>query len=308
MKFIVISHLHGDHCDGIVELAKEYTNAQLYISQINLLESFRNLIKFQHPNLKFSGWTKGQKLYEYLSSNHNRSIIGLQEGDKLDLGPEIQLNVLYPSAECIDHFDSYYKTELDLLTQKVGDIENKKNNNAAEYIKIDFSENFNAHSVVIETITENCNTFYPADLEFEKERGLDYVIEKLNSAGRKFNIIKAPHHGSKTSFDKAKWEQILVHPFKNQIFKLTCWKIGSYFLPEKKIIDSMSKITENIFCTGVSERKTASIKNSTKKYYNNPNLNFSVAAHNYGQIGINCREAEFKIDIDKPAVHYTELF
>ena len=288
---------------------KVYTKAQLYISQINLLETFRNLVKFQHPNLKFSGWTKGQKLYEYLSANPSRLIEGLQEGDSIPFAADIKLNVLYPSKECIKHFDNEYKTKLNKLTQKVSDIELRKDPNSSRVITIDFSKNFNSHSVVIEAISDEYASIYLADLEFEKERGLDYVLDKGKDDGKEFNVFKVPHHGSKTSFDKTKWEQVLAKPYDEQFLKLTCWKKGLKFLPEEKVVSEMSKITNNIFCTGIPQNSTVKIENATKKYYNNASLSFSVAAHNYGRISIDysISDKKLNLDIHKPAVHFSEL-
>jgi len=160
VKFILISHLHGDHCDGVVDLIKNYPLAKLYISQINLLKSFRTLIKFQHPNLKFSGWTKGQKLFKYLSDNPDRQIEGLTEGDEIFFTDDIQLNVLYPSQDCINYFDKFYKEKLDKITSKVKDIESRKNSNLPKVLDIDFSNNFNDHSVVIEALSNEFNSIY----------------------------------------------------------------------------------------------------------------------------------------------------
>jgi len=309
IKFILISHLHGDHCDGVVDLIKSYPSAELYISGVNLLESFRNLMKFQHPNLKFSGWTKGRKLFEYLSKNPKRLIEGLEEGKKINFTSDIQLNILYPSQDCIKHFDKFYKKELDKLTSKVADIESKKDLNSPKVLKIDFSKNFNDHSVVVEAISKEFNSIYLADLQFEKERGLKYVLKKASNEEKQYNVFKVPHHGSRTSFDKNQWEGVLANPYKDQILKLSCWKKGSEYLPKRNIVERMLEITEHIFCTGIPERETVKINNPTKKYYNNPHLKFSVAAHKYGSISINYNNTLKKLDLNlnAPAVHVSEL-
>jgi len=309
VKFILISHLHGDHCDGVVDLIKNYPLAKLYISQINLLKSFRTLIKFQHPNLKFSGWTKGQKLFKYLSDNPDRQIEGLTEGDEIFFTDDIQLNVLYPSQDCINYFDKFYKEKLDKITSKVKDIESRKNSNLPKVLDIDFSNNFNDHSVVIEALSNEFNSIYLADLEFQKKRGLGYVLRKASEKNKQYNVFKVPHHGSKTSFDINKWEGVLVKPLEEQILKLTCWKKGVNFLPEPDIVKQMLGITEHIFCTGIPQRETVKINNKTKKYYNNPKLKFSIATHDYGEITVQYDYQYEKLDLNirNPAIHISEL-
>lgn len=310
VKFIVISHLHGDHCDGIVDLIKEYPDSALYISEINLLESFRNIIKFQHPNLKFSGWTKGQKLYKYLSENPRKKIQGLKEGDSINFTPSTRLNILYPSEECINFFDESYKNQLDDLTKRVSKIETNEDLNPSQIIKINLAKNFNEHSVVIEALGKAYNSIYLADLEFQKEMGLEYVLKKASQKGNKYNIFKVPHHGSKTSFNKNLWESVLASPLNDQFLKLSCWKKGQKHLPEKNIVDDMLLITQNIFCTGIPEMKTPKIKNSTKKFYENINLKFKTSTHKYGSVSLiqNISSNKLEIDIRSPAVHVSELF
>ena len=233
----------------------------------------------------------------------------MKEGDSIPFTDDIRLNVLYPSKECIKYFDVNYQEELDKLTEKVNDIETKKDLNPSTVLKIDFSKNFNSHSVVIEALSKEYNSIYLADLEFEKVRGLDYVLEKVRENGTEFNVFKVPHHGSKTSFNKTKWEQVLAKPYKDQFFKLSCWKMGVNFLPEKEIIAVMSEITKNIFCTGDPQPSTVKINNATKKYYNNPKLNFLVAAPIFGSIAINYDDSleQMSLDVHKPAVHFSEL-
>lgn len=136
------------------------------------------------------------------------------------------------------------------------------------------------------------------------------MLKKASNEEKKYNVFKVPHHGSKTSFNRNLWEGVLANPYKDQILKLTCWKKGSEYLPKRNIIECMMEITENIFCTGIPERKTVKISNSTKKYYNNPNLKFSVANHKYGSISINYNKTLKKLDLNlnTPAIHVSELF
>jgi len=291
-------------------LITNYPKATLYISEINLLESFRTLIRFQHPNLKFSGWSKGQKLFQYLSKNPEHKIEGLSEGDQINFTPDIKLNVLYPSKDCIEHFDTYFKKELDRITKRVGEIESRIDPNSSNYLSIDFSKNFNDQSVALEALNKDFNTMYLADLELESHGGIKYVLENAFSSGREYDVFKVPHHGSKTSFNKDLWTDVLKKPTTDQILKLTCWKIGKHYLPEKEIVDEMLKISENIFCTGVPDKETIKINNKTKKYYNNSNLKFSVAAHNYGSISVHFdyEKNELSLNTKIPAVHVTELF
>ncbi len=310
VKFILISHLHGDHCDGVVDLIKEYPDSELYISEINLLNSFRNIIRFKHPNLKFSGWTKGQKLFKYLSQNPDKKIQGLKEGDSINFTNDTKLNVLYPSEECITYFDKLYISQLDDLTKRVSSIESNEDLNPPKIIDLKLSKNFNDHSVVLEALGKEFNSIYLADLEFQEERGLGYVLTKAARAHKKYNIFKVPHHGSKTSFNKELWESVLAAPFDEQFLKLSCWKKGQKFLPEKDIVDKMLLTTPNIYCTGTPEKKTPKIDNSTRKYYTNKHLKFKISSHKYGRISINRNipSNQLELDIYSPAVHVSELF
>lgn len=221
----------------------------------------------------------------------------------------MKLNVLYPSEDCIAHFDSFYKKKLNKLTQKIDDIHSKIDSNVPKPLKIDLAKNFNDHSVVLEAIGDKFNSIYLADLEIQDPMGLGYVLSKASKANTKYNIFKVPHHGSKTSFDSNLWKDVLAVPFNDQILNLTCWKKGSNFLPQEDIIKKMLLISDNIFCTGIPKEETVKIKNKTKKYYSNINLKFTVYAQKYGNITIQQDKAtqKLKLNIVAPAVHVSEL-
>ena len=68
VKFILITHLHGDHIGGMVELIKKCPNASIFLPAIITDRSFRSFIFCQESDTVFSGTTQIKKLFKIVDN------------------------------------------------------------------------------------------------------------------------------------------------------------------------------------------------------------------------------------------------
>ena len=232
VKFILITHLHKDHIEGITRLSDYCPDADIIMSAINALKSFSILVSMSnHDNLNLVGMKKIRFLYKHFKSK-GRYIVGAKEGTCIYKSSNIEITSLYPNKRAIDKYDKVFQ-ELVHDALKESKKQNRINKKLVKPRSINNS--FNAQCVVLSLVSSELNIFYGGDLEYEKDQafGLGYVFNKLKPTEVKFDVIKAPHHGSKTSYNKADWTTLLK-PLN--FIKMTSWASSlKNYLPKNDI-------------------------------------------------------------------------
>lgn len=141
IDYILISHFDQDHVGGIIELLEEVKVEKIIISkQIKITEQYIKLIKIaKYKNIK---------------------IIQVKKGDKLNIEPNLIIDILFPNTNQI--------------------TDNAINNN----------------SIVAKITYKNLKILFTGDIEEIAEKEL---IKLYKNNELRADILKVAHHGSKTS-------------------------------------------------------------------------------------------------------------
>jgi len=155
---LLISHPHIDHLGSFPKIADEFKIGKVYRSKIEC---------------QFS---KYYRAFEKACDKHKLDVVYIGEGDKLEFGNEIKINILNP-------------------VYPVKYPENYINNNIAF---------LNNESIVAQFIYGNSKVLFGGDLYKEGE---NLILEKYGNS-IKSDIAKVNHHGDETSNSK-KWIEVL---------------------------------------------------------------------------------------------------
>ncbi|HNU96656.1 MAG TPA: MBL fold metallo-hydrolase [Candidatus Portnoybacteria bacterium] len=145
IDIVLLTHPEQDHINGLIEVLKRYN-----VGEIVFTGTIRDTAQYQE--------------FINLIKNKNIPIKIAYQGEKIDFGDGINLNILYP-------FEN-------LKNQKLSD-----NNNS---------------SIVSKLVYKNFELLLTGDIEKSVENKL--IKEKVNLTA---DVIKIAHHGSKTSTSEA---------------------------------------------------------------------------------------------------------
>ena len=145
IDIVLLTHPEQDHINGLIEVLKRYN-----VGEIVFTGTIRDTAQYQE--------------FINLIKNKNIPIKIAYQGEKIDFGDGINLNILYPFGN--------------LKNQKLSD-----NNNS---------------SIVSKLVYKNFELLLTGDIEKSVENKL--IKEKVNLTA---DVIKIAHHGSKTSTSEA---------------------------------------------------------------------------------------------------------
>lgn len=305
VKFILITHLHGDHIGGMVELIQKCPNASIFLPAIINDRSFSSFIFCQESDTIFSGTTHIKKLFKFIKDK-NIKVCPVKEGDIIYSSSDIKITVLYPNQESINYFKDYYKEKFSEVLKNIS--EEEEYSKKKEIVKkVQLGKDFNDHSVVVKINTPTLNFLLNSDLEKHKnsKMGLGYVFNKLKVGKEKFEIFKVPHHGSETGFDEKLWKSVLTD---KAILKLTCWKSGD-FLPKDDIIEKILKISNLAYSTSNPKKSTGKIPLHGRRHYKQTGLTFKILSNHVGEIHAFHHKAtsENLVSLKNKAIHLKEI-
>lgn len=130
-----------------------------------------------------------------------------------------------------------------------------------------FSENMNNNSIVCRWISEDHQYLFTGDIEEEAENYLlEHYPEQLNA-----DILKIPHHGSRTSSQK-----LLIESINPKVGIITCAKENRFNFPHRQTLDTLNEYQVKTLITGIDgaviiENKADNIEVSSmitqKRYY-----------------------------------------
>ncbi len=115
--------------------------------------------------------------------------------------------------------------------------------------------------------------------------GLRTVLHDIINNEETINILKVPHHGSKTSYDLNQWKKVLREP-ESSILKMTCWSNGSKFLPEDTMIQEfVSNISVFSLATTNPHTKYEKTSVNLRRTYTLPVGKLRIHSKFWGSIG-----------------------
>lgn len=145
----IITHFHTDHFGGLCSLSKEIPIKKLGLYEVNSVIA--------------------DEIQEEVGIN-KKDFIYLTKDDKLEIGKELQINILYPKKRSLEEY-----SEL-----------------------IEKQEDENALCLVMKINYKGLNLIMNGDIGFEAENSL----LKANNKILKTDILKVAHHGSKYGSSK----------------------------------------------------------------------------------------------------------
>lgn len=157
---VILTHPHADHIGGVDVLLKEYDVKAVYDNDVVRDAPFYiNYLK--------------------LLKTKNLKRQTLKEGDRLDFGGGASFVVFGPTEDAVNAWNAEFENY----------VKNKKKNAAKP------KHNFNEESIVGRLDFGDVHILFTGDVEKEGEARL----AQKYAAALKSDVLKAPHHGSKTS-------------------------------------------------------------------------------------------------------------
>lgn len=283
----MLTHCHSDHIFGIIDLLKNCTQAEFYLSSILALRSFRSIVELSNSEqIELSGVSQIRKLNKYLEESKRKPIPAFINTNIYSKN-SIEIEVLSPTIELNDYFDSEYRQ---IFKEN---CEIKDDNISLR--KVNLSDKFNLHSVVLAlNFKDETQILLTGDIEYYNNIGFEAIVKNINEKTQKYRIFKIPHHGSSTSYNEEDWNSILD---ENPLLLLTTWNKGQ-FLPTldmaEKILShsNLSFITSNPF-KGYDDQKKRR-KNKIQKF----GLGSKIRMYDnkYGAIKVLYQDNEWSID------------
>ena len=176
---LILTHPHVDHIGNaamLIKPNKKQLEAYPYLEKISVAEVYDNDVPYTS-----GAYRNYMKAIEELGIPRK----SLKVGDTLDFGGGVKFKVLFPTAEYIAQKKQ----------QQIEAAENENDNNA----KIDRLYRMNNSSIVGKLTYKDFSMMLTGDCEKEAEAK---ILADNDAATLKCNILKAGHHGSRTSSSK----------------------------------------------------------------------------------------------------------
>lgn len=211
---LILTHPHADHIGGTPVLLADYAVREVYDN----------------------GEPTATKLYRtYLKTIKEKGIPyrNLKDGDVLDLGGGVRLEIISPTEEMVE-----------ASTNAKG------------------KRNLNINSVTARLVYGDFTMLLTGDAEKETELG---ILERHDKSTLSCDVLKVAHHGSKTS-SSAQW----LSATKPSAAVISCGKNNDYGHPHDVTIKKLEKIGAKIYRTDTdgtititSDGKTYEIRTGT---------------------------------------------
>jgi beta-lactamase superfamily II metal-dependent hydrolase len=267
IKYIIASHWHDDHVEGISTIYKHSPTTKFCLSSALKLEQLTRLISINHfKECHNSGVNEFAKVAEF-SKIHKKKNRRLSEGHQLfENDPNIELKILSPSTGSIEYFEKEFSTLLESSYNLNLKTPNLNPNHSCITIQIKIGE----HKILL-----------GADLEVKADRSLgwyaiidgDYVYKD-----KSINVFKVPHHGSENGHCDEQWQQLL----KEDCYTLlTAYNKGRKKLPTVNDKIRINANTKNAYLTFTENVISKKKRDKTVKKYIKE-LGYKITENNYG--------------------------
>ena len=180
---LILTHPHVDHVGNAAMLItpkKKQLETYPYLAKISVAEVYDNDIPYTSASYK-----NYMKAIDELGISRKN----LKVGDTLDFGSGVKFKVLFPTAEYVAQKKQ----------QQIEAADDNNENDTDANTKIDRMYRMNNSSIVGKLTYKDFSMMLTGDCEKEAEAK---ILADNDAATLKCNILKAGHHGSRTSSSK----------------------------------------------------------------------------------------------------------
>ncbi len=264
VKYIMATHWHDDHINGIADLVQECSSAKFIASIALNKDEFYSLVSTNehHARIlkeKTSGVREFYQVFSFLESHNCKERLIWAKCDQLiERMGDIEIWTLSPSNK-----------EITLAMQRMVQFLPK----IKESLKIIPEKGPNHTAVVTFIKIANLKLLFGADLEETSDPscGWSAIISDSNSLEQEIKLIKVPHHGSRNAHNNVLWENYLL---RNGVALLTPYNRSR--LPRNDDINRITHFLKESYCTSPPNPKkirkqydravAKTIKEATKFY------------------------------------------
>lgn len=246
VEFIVVSHWHSDHIQGISELVSICENAIIVTSSALIEKEFATLINLGTNDGSEelpAGLKEMQKVFSTMMDRAKDKTkqfpLKFVNGDQCILNtPSVTISSLSPSDTAV-------------LQSKMTFSQCLRDLSKAGLMIPPPTQNLNAVALWIESPAGN--VLLGADLEThpkDQRIGWGAVVNSKSRSTKEAHIVKIPHHGSITGHCDEVWDKMVS---KSPIGLMTAYNRSK--LPKSDDIKRLEGLTENLYLTTVGSKK-----------------------------------------------------
>ena len=237
VKYIMATHWHDDHINGIADLVQECPSAKFIASLALNKDEFYSLVltNENHERIlkeKTSGVREFYRVFNFLKS-HNciERLIWAKCDQLIERMRDIEIRTLSPSNK-----------EITLAMQRITQFLPRVKTS----LKV-IPERGPNHTAVVTLIKiADLKLLFGADLEETSDPncGWSAIVSNSNSLEQEIRLIKVPHHGSRNAHNDVLWEN---HLLKDGVALVTPYSRSR--LPRNDDIDRITHFVQKSYCT-----------------------------------------------------------
>lgn len=255
VRFIICTHWHEDHTEGLAQLLRECKNSKLCTPPVGEYERFLQYIfsQIELDSSNSGAWKCMEECIQLIDNgvSESRSLLFANEGVVISENDNINLRSLTPPPQII----------LDMNQALL-----KMDHNAPDAkLASDIKENM--CSTVLSYYSKECSALLGGDLENnltdDMKRQVNYCDDLCPQYSKKgwchlvqsveqfqkhtYSFVKIPHHSSCTAFCSKLWGK---HTVKDNTVGTTTYYIGrGEPLPRKAMLVEYHKLCDSLFST-----------------------------------------------------------
>lgn len=295
VKFIIASHWHDDHIQGISRLFAKAATAKFVISSALKADEFGTLIQIDQQ-INSRKRTIGE-LNQILATKIKESR-GLVEA----ISDRTLWTHTFEGNQCTIYSLSPSDASVQLARQEIASL--VQGFDSANRKIPDINPNHN--SVVIRITVGDKHILLGSDLEITggADTGWSAVLSSIYKPDRNASVFKVPHHGSETSYAPDIWEELLISsPFAI----VTPFKKGKKRLPQKEYADKILNHADSAFITSDPNARAKPKKRDHKVEKTIRQLGFNPVELSYPEGHIRLRsklnEQGWRVELFGSAIH-----
>ena len=233
IKGIFISHMDGDHMNGILELLEKAPQEHLEIEYMFLPESVLQVEEDRDSLLEIKS----------LASNNKAKIVYLSQGETIQDG-KLRFRCLYPSSK---------GNRLDYLDDCIMETDNRD-----YYLR---KEDRNNTSLVMLLEYQEFEMLFTGDVEKEGELEIVRYMQE-SDFDNEIEVLKVAHHGSSGSSCKE-----FLEVFGPKLSLISCGRNNSYGHPHGETLERLTDSESEALITTDYGAITLNVRKSKCKIY-----------------------------------------
>lgn len=297
---IFASHWHDDHIGGLSQIVERCEKADICISDAFSRKEFLTFLRAygRSPLMEFSGVDELNTIFETIKRNPKRQRIRFLIEDRVIWNSISSVENYNFESEIIALSPSDKAKQQSLLSMGCLIPQSKEDIISKRRIPM---KALNDLCVVLRIKINDCVLLLGSDLENNKDPNIGWKrILNKNNPSKKASIFKIPHHGSKTGYNIAVWNELLI---QNPIAFLTPFKCGSVQIPKEEEVELIEKHTSRAYSSsGFFSRKSIKRPASVSKTISETVNYLRPIFNNNGQIRVRIKIKEIDSEIDNVGV------